>query len=241
MRKIYFLPVLPALLLLISCEREWRDVVRGEGPIVSESRYTRSFEEITLNIPADVYIYQGNDEVVTIDAQGNVIDVIDTDVHSGELEISFADRVVVKKYERIKIYITTKDLTAVRISGSGNVYNDTPILTDELTLRISGSGEIDLHDLDTPLVDASISGSGKLYLSGFTKDETFRISGSGDIYAFNLLSEKADVNISGSGEAELMADHYLYANISGSGSIYYKGHPDIDSHISGSGRIINAN
>lgn len=241
MRLNYFLPVLPALLLLTSCNKEWRDVVKGDGPVVSEDRYTRSFEEISIDIPADVYIYQGNDEVVTIDAQANVIDIIETDVSAEELDIEFAENVVLKKHERIKIYITTRDLTAVRISGSGNVYGETPIITNELIIRISGSGEVDLHDLDTPLVDASISGSGKLYLDGFTKDEIYRISGSGDIYSFGLLSETAEVTISGSGKAELMTDHYLDASISGSGSIYYKGHPDIDMHISGSGRVINAN
>lgn len=241
MNPKFYLPIVAAAMLFTSCEKEWIDVVRGTGPIVSEDRTTPSYNEISLNIPADVYIYQGENEGITIEAQDNVLDVIDTRVRSNELDIKFEDGVVVKRFEPIKIYITTQDLSEIRISGSGNVYNETPIVTDELSVKISGSGNVDLHGIDTPRMMARISGSGKVYLSGFCANQSLQISGSGDIYAFDLLSETADVSISGSGKTELTATDYLHAEISGSGNVYYKGHPDVESHISGSGGIYSAN
>jgi hypothetical protein len=222
-------------------EKDWVDVVRGSGPVVSEDRTTPSYHEISLNIPADVYIYQGTDEGITIEAQDNVLDVIDTRVRNNELDIKFENGVVVKHFEPIKVYITTADLSEIRISGSGNVYNETPIITPELNVRISGSGNVDLHGIDTHSLDAQISGSGKVYLSGICDEQMLRISGSGDIYAFNLMSENADINISGSGKTEINVTNYLHGEISGSGNIYYKGHPDVESHISGSGGIYAVN
>jgi len=237
MKTIVYLPIIAATLLLTSCEKEWIDVVRGTGPVVSEDRTTPSYHEVTLNIPADVYIYQGVNEGITIEAQNNVIDVIDTRVKNGELDIKFENNVVVKRYEPIKVYITTKDLSMIKISGSGNVYNETPIVTDELVMKISGSGNVDLHDIDALHVEARISGSGKIYLSGVCDDQYMQISGSGSIHAFDLVSKISEINISGSGKTEITALDYLNAEISGSGNIYYKGHPGVDSHISGSGGL----
>lgn len=238
MRTKLYLPIVAiAALLFTSCERDYFDVVKGHGPIVSENRFTASYEEVALAIPADVYIVQGEDEGITIEAQDNVLDVIETEVRHGELKLKFEDGVIVKRFDPIKVYITTEDLSQITVSGSGNVYNDSPIVTNELRVRISGSGNVDLHDIDTPVMDAKISGSGKVYLEGITADLYLQISGSGDIYAFNLLTETADVTISGSGKTEVTVAHYLNAQISGSGDVYYRGHPDIDSRISGSGGL----
>jgi hypothetical protein len=235
--KLYLTIIATAGILFGSCERDMFDVVKGQGPVISEDRTTPSFEEVSVSIPADVYIYQGHDEGITIEAQGNVLDVIETEVRNHELKLKFENGVNVKRFEPIKIFITTNDINEISVSGSGNVYNETPIITSELRIQISGSGNVDLHDIDTPLVDAKISGSGKIYLSGYCEDMYLQISGSGNIHAFDLMSETADVEISGSGKAEITATDYLNAQISGSGSIYYKGHPDIDTRISGSGGL----
>lgn len=242
MRTKVYLPILALTLILFSsCERDFFDVVKGDGPIVSENRYTQSWDEVALMIPADVYIVQGEDEGITIEAQDNVLDVIETEVRHGELKLKFEDGVVVKRFDPIKVYVTTNDISQITVSGSGNVYNESPLVTNELRVRISGSGNVDLHDIDTPLMDARISGSGKVYLDGFTADLYLQISGSGDIYAFDLLTETAEVSISGSGRTEVTVADYLDAQISGSGSIYYRGHPDIDSRISGSGGLYHVN
>lgn len=241
MNSKFYLPIIATAILFSSCQKEWVDVVRGSGPVVSEDRTTPSYDKVSLNIPADVYIYQGDEEGITIEAQNNILDVIDTRVRNNELDIKFENGVVAKHYEPIKVYITTANISEIRISGSGNVYNETPLVTDELNVRISGSGNVDLQDIDTPLLDARISGSGRVYLSGECAEQILRISGSGNIHAFGLYSDEADINISGSGKTEVNVTDYLHGDISGSGSIYYKGHPVVESHISGSGRIYSAN
>jgi hypothetical protein len=237
MRTQLSLVIIGLTLLLSSCENEWVDVVKGSGPVVSENRHTSSFKDLSLSIPADVYIYQGTDEGITINAQDNILDVLRTDVRHGELEIRFAKGVVAKRFEPIKIFITTANLESVRISGSGSVMNETPIVTDQMNIKISGSGNVILHELDTYWLEADISGSGKVNMSGICDEQNLNISGSGDIYAYGLLSKTVEINISGSGKSEISASHYLDATISGSGKIYYKGNPDVHSHISGSGAI----
>ncbi len=241
MRTQLYLAVIITTLLFSSCENEWVDVVKGSGPVVSENRNTPSFRNLTLSVPADVYISQGDAEGITIEAQNNILDVLRTDVRHDELEIRFDNGVVAKRYETIKVYITTKEITQIKISGSGNVSNETPILTNELNLRISGSGNVELTDIDTHILDARISGSGNVNIGGYCTEQYLNISGSGDVYGFGLLTESADIRISGSGKTEIAVADYLNATISGSGKIYYKGSPDINSSISGSGGIYHVN
>ncbi|MFA6949338.1 MAG: head GIN domain-containing protein [Lentimicrobiaceae bacterium] len=234
--KIYF-PILALALLLTSCEGDLFDRVKGTGPVIPENRYVSSFNNVSVNLPADVFISQGDDESVIIEAQENVLDVIRTEVRNNELNVKFEKGVIVKHFEPIKVYITSSHVNLLQLSGSGNIYNLTPINTNDLDVRISGSGEIDLMDIDSPVVHANISGSGNISFSGYCGDQYHEISGSGNIYAFQLLSETADIQINGSGRSEVTVTDYLDANISGSGNIYYKGNPLINSHISGSGGI----
>lgn len=235
--KKYF-PIFAFILLLTSCEGDLFDRVKGTGPVVTENRFVSSlFDDLSVNLPADVYISQGNHETITIEAQENVLDVIKTEIRNDELNIKFEDGIIVRHFEPIKIYITSSHVNLVQLSGSGNIYNLTPINTNDLDVRISGSGEINFLDIDAPVVHANISGSGNISLSGYCGDQYQEISGSGNIYAFQLLSETADIEINGSGISEVTVTDYLNANISGSGNIYFKGHPLINSHISGSGGI----
>jgi hypothetical protein len=239
MKTNLYLPLLfLSTILFTSCEKDWLDVVKGSGPVVSETRSVASFDDIELNIPAEVYIIQGENESITIDAQANVLDVVETNVNRHELKIKFSNGVVVKRYETIRVYITTNELTEISVSGSGSVYNDSPIITNELRLRISGSGKVDLYDVDASIIDSKISGSGNVYLTGVCDDQFISISGSGDIKAFDMISENTEVDISGSGKGEVRVNNLLKARISGSGKVYYKGYPHhIDSKISGSGGV----
>ncbi len=97
-----FLPLIVATLLFSSCASDWVEIVKGSGPVVSEDSNTSSFNEVTLSIPADVYIYQGTDEGITIEAQDNVLDVIRTEVRGSELNLRFENRVVVKRFDPLR-------------------------------------------------------------------------------------------------------------------------------------------
>ncbi len=236
----YLLPLLAISVMFTSCEDDAWYNVRGTGPVYSESRALPIHRDMYISVPADVYIYQSLVREVTIEAQANVLDIIESYVSNSELKIQLAEGYGLGRHERIRIYISSAMFNSIRLSGSVNLYTETPIVTDVLELSLSGSGEADVHVVANT-VRASISGSSNMWFRGTTITEEFTISGSGEINAFDLLSETCDINISGSGNAEVSVAEFLFARISGSGSIYYRGNPDIDSRISGSGKIIRVN
>lgn len=234
------LPLAAIALFMSSCEPDNWNNIHGKGPVVGETRDVPIHRDVHVSIPADVFIYQSPASDLTIEAQANVLDAIETYVSGNELKIRLEDGAGLGSHERIKIYISSAMYNTIRLSGSVNLYSETPIVTDDFDISISGSGEADVVVIANT-VSASISGSGKMWIEGSTEYEEFTISGSGDIYSYGLLSETSDISISGSGNAEATVEEFLKARISGSGSIYYAGFPDVDSHVSGSGSVVHVN
>lgn len=234
------LPLLVFALLFSSCEKDNWNNIHGSGPVISETRVVPIHRNISVSVPADVYIYQSQVRELTIEAQANVLEAIETYVSSSELVIKLEDGAGLGSHEPIVIYISSAMYNTIRLSGSVNLYAETQIVTDDFDISISGSGNVDVAVMAN-LVRASISGSGKMWIEGTCIAEEYTVSGSGDIYSYDLLSDTSDVEISGSGRIEISVADYLNANISGSGSIYYRGYPTIDSHISGSGKIVHVN
>lgn len=234
------LPIFALALFLTSCEGDGWNNIRGTGPVYSETRDVPTHRDISVAIPADVYIVQSPVRDLTIEAQANVLDAIETYVSGNELKIKLENGAGLGRHETIKIYISSAYYNSIRLSGSVNLYSETPVITEYFDVSLSGSGLVDAIVI-AETVRASISGSGEIRLEGTTLMQEFTVSGSGNIFAFNLLSETADISLSGSGDAEVSVSEYLKASISGSANIYYRGFPDIDSRISGSGRVVHVN
>lgn len=215
----------------------FNDCERGDGPIQTRILNMNNFQSIDLRIDAEVRLTQGNVQEVVIEGQANILDLLELDVQNNRWEIEF-DRCV--NNGDIKIFITMPTIRNLDVSGSGFIFGENTFTVNELDLRLTGSGDIDLS-VDAIEVDSRISGSGKVRLEGITDSYDFEVSGSGDYEAFGLRAEEGDIQISGSGDAELFAEDRLDVEISGSGDVFYKGFPALNVDISGSGRVIDAN
>lgn len=239
--NLAFVALAAALITLSSCGKDGL-CIKGSGPVQTETRELSAFNKITLDGSADIYLRQDSVQSVVIEAQGNILDVLETTVSGNRLNIDFENHCI-KNHEPIKIYIAVTDLAEVKIEGSGNIYGSGVINVDALKFDIDGSGDIELENLQANELTTRISGSGDAtyHGTGTLQHHSIDISGSGKIKAFELPTNSVDVDINGSGECRVHAVQQLNVTISGSGDVYYSGWPSITSNISGSGNIINAN
>ncbi|MEM9820923.1 MAG: head GIN domain-containing protein [Bacteroidota bacterium] len=214
------------------------DCVRGRGDLIAVDLNLADFSGIQLEIDAQVILRQGSSQSVTIEAEENIIDLIDLDVRNDIWEIDFED--CVRDYDNIRIFIEMPNISRLTVTGSGLIRGDNLFEVDEIDLIISGSGDIDLA-VNADFIDGKISGSGKTYLEGNANRFDFEISGSGDYRAFNLNALRGDIEIRGSGDAEVRVEEELDVEIRGSGDVFYRGFPVLDVQILGSGQVINAN
>lgn len=236
MKNILF-GFLVVVFFLSGCDLMIGRRVQGNGHIVTEERNIHAANKIKLAGSYDVEIAKGFSAAVKVEADDNLMSHIIIENEGDWLIIKSKDHESLISTQTIKIYITTDELEAVELAGSGNITGKDKFSgSNKMDLSIAGSGDMNL-EINAPRVKASIAGSGNINLSGETKDQEIHIAGHGDYRAENLKSENAEVHIAGSGNVKVFADNTLDIHIAGSGDVFYKGNPKISQHIAGSGEI----
>jgi len=216
--------------------------VSVSGETVKEDRALANFSSIQLAIPADLYLSQGDSYSFTIEGDKDFLSQVITEVRGNSLVIKTEGWVNFGwRNLKVKVFVTMPQVNGLTVSGSGDIRAQTPIATDNLSVRVSGSGDVNISNLTVRDLDIAVSGSGDVKLSGkgSAGDASVKVSGSGDVALQGLEFHNAKVSISGSGDAYLVVTQSLEARVVGSGDIVYSGNPLVDGKVSGSGRIRN--
>jgi hypothetical protein len=205
------------------------------SPIASQTYDIEGFNEIFINGKGNLFLTQGEDYDVEIEAEENVLEILKVEKEGSALVIG--DKRTLLSRKPINIFITMPEVLSVKVSGSGNIEGENLISSEELEIVLAGSGDVNL-DVEVEKLITKISGSGNGIYSGKANSHEIIISGSGDIKALNLETEKTKVTISGFGDTEVFANDELQVKISGSGKVEYKGDPSVIPTISGRGSVV---
>jgi len=233
------------ILFLFTCTTisfaQWR-TIRGNGEKTTLDRSVEAYENIKVSGSYVVTIVDGNAGSISITADENLLEYIETKVKNGTLSIRNKKGYRLRYKEKIEITLTANFLEKVVLSGSGRINSDHKIKGEEMKFYVSGSGRV-AFNIDASEIDVKVSGSGKVNLKGETNGADFSISGSGNIDGIDLETKDLEVNISGSGDALVNVTEQLKAFISGSGKVKYKSDGDIriETKVSGSGKITKYN
>jgi len=237
MRKTSFIAIIACVCLLASCDGFYRERIKGNGKIATEQRSVASAKKIKLKGGFNIELTPGTSTSVKVEADENILPYIITENDGEWLVVRTKDHTSLSTSRSFKIYVTTPELDAISLSGSGDIIGTGKFTgSDELSVSIAGSGNANL-EVNTPSVSANISGSGNITIVGETKKTRIDIAGNGDFKGQDLKAEEAEVHISGSGKVNVFADAKLDVHIAGSGDVFYKGKPAMTQHISGSGTV----
>ncbi len=88
-------------------------------------------------------------------------------------------------------------------------------------------------------LNADLSSSAVLKISGNAVKQNIKVSSSGNYEAENLLSKECTARVSSSGSATVNVSDLLNVNISSSGQVNYTGKPEIHQEIASSGSLNN--
>lgn len=192
---------------------------------VTTQQNLKYFKRIVMSTPYNVHFVQGDKNVVKIVGPKAEVASVVLRVSGETLYIERTakhSRMFFSSSDDVDIYVTSPDLTQLEIKGSGDFEANRRVDTDQLTVSINGSGDIDFKDVICDKLVASISGSGDI---DFGKVECLsasaNIHGSGDIDFKNLKANKMQFSVKGSGDVE--------ANLNNAGSV--------DCEVFGSGTI----
>lgn len=235
MKNVLYLTVFLSVSLLFSGCDDY-PCIKGSGPIETREFSLSSISSFSFHGSGNVFVQKGEVQRVTVEAQRNILDLLETDVHGGHWDIEF-DKCI-KNMNELNVYITLPEVEFISLTGSGRITGFTENETfDNLTVSLSGSGSIDL-DAYAETIRTDITGSGRIRLHGEADHERVRISGSGTYKGYGMDVISADISISGSGDAEVTVATSLDVDIQGSGNVFYYGDPQVNSKVTGSGKVI---
>ena len=255
----HVMTLMMAATLFIGCKK----IDAAKGTAVEHTVDLNTFSAIDFGISGQLDYQQSNTTSIVVTANEKVFKAMDIEVKDDVLHIKKKKNVIFKNSDQIMVKVTSPNINALTLSGSGEVDAkfDTSAVIPNLdfnvsgsgffqahqvkatnqTLKVSGSGDLRIHQLESDQCTAKISGSGLINITGTSQSSDVTISGSGAYNGFNLLTSTSVIKTSGSGLGEIHADSTLDVTISGSGSVFYKGLPAISTSISGSGSLNSAN
>jgi len=238
MKKIEKMSQMKKLIVAALCMTCMVFIVYGE----KQERKLPAFTEISLRVPAKLYLTQGSDQKVVVDASSGDLEEIITEIRDRALVIRFPAQNYLWKpssHDKITIWVTIPEISGLSLSGAGDIIAEKSVTSLIVDLNVSGSGSINIGNLVSDRVKSSISGSGDIILKGEKPASEFigSIAGSGNIKAGDFEAGEVKISIAGSGNCTIRSNGKIKARIAGSGNIYYAGNPDIDSSIAGSGVV----
>lgn len=208
----------------------------GSGNISTEKREVSSIKKIDVLGFGILHIKQGDKEALTIEAEENILPLIESKVDSGNLSLGLKHNVSVNPKKEIHYYLTVLDIKDIKMHGAAVLSIPDPIKVLALNLTLNGSGHANLF-IEVKKFTVNLAGSGNINAKGNADEQTIAIHGSGNTDASQLQGSNGKVDIYGSGSAEVNVAGTLTVNIFGSGSVGYRGNPKLTQKVMGSGSI----
>lgn len=209
----------------------------GSGNRASESRSVAGFDAIKLRGPFKVRVRQTGREAVTVQADDNLLPLLETVVRDDRaLEIGWKRGSEPRAKVDAVVTVEVINLRAVAIAGTGDLAVE-QLRGGALSGSVSGSGDLVLEGLELDALTLSISGSGDVRAAGKAGRLSISIAGSGDVKTDALEADEVNVRVAGSGNAQVQAKKQLDVSIAGSGDVVYRGDAQLRSSVAGSGRV----
>jgi len=235
--------LLAAIMITSMSHAQWwgNKKVKGNGNMTTETRTTGDYDGIKCAGSMDYILVAGTEGKIKIKGEENLLKHIITEVKNGKLIVKVEKGINLRPSwnKTIKITIPFKDISSVSLAGSGDLWNEDVIISNDFDVSLAGSGDV-IINVQASSVEGSLAGSGDLTLKGKTNYLDVRVAGSGDIHGFGLQANHTTVSVAGSGDVKVVSNESLKARVSGSGDIEYRGKPSKeDTKVSGSGSISN--
>jgi hypothetical protein len=235
--KIHILTCLMAIIMLLSgCMVNIQDSITGNGHVVKQDRDVTEFSSIKVGSGIDVFLTQGDNYKLEVEADENLQSWIRTEVTGNELHIFTEKSIRFAKTK--KVYVTCKTLERIEISSAGDVTGVTPFKTDKLDIEMSSAGDLRL-EVEASEIGISISSAGNAYLKGKTNVLKADLSSAGDLNAFDLIAKTGEISVSSAGDARVFITDEASFESSSAGDIDYKGEPKIKNIRTSSAGSVN--
>lgn len=179
--------------------------IQGNGIVATEERVIDEFDSVDVSGALQIELSLGSDPTLSITADENLLEIIDTQVVDGKLIVTSTD-----SYSSSNpVVIKAGSIHLKKYAGSGATKGIVQVLEeDELAIDLSGASSLTLS-------------------SGSVSKLSVDVSGASTVNAPELLVQEAKVEASGASTVILQPIEQLSARASGASTVRYVGQPNI--------------
>ncbi|MCP4313746.1 MAG: DUF2807 domain-containing protein [Bacteroidetes bacterium] len=240
MRKILIIGAFVSFIAFSGCSF-LGPCLQGYGPVVNQVRELEDFIAVSNTFSYEVRVTQSDTFGVEVEAQENLLGVIETYVSGSTLVVKTKNGTCINSAAPVVVYVSMPYIEEIRNTCSGRLSADRSEAV-EFECSNSGSGVISIDSVFASVISLKNSGSGKLNVSASYPDEIdVTQTGSGSIDA-GIIDRSLEVNIhhtsSGKIYGTILDGLVVDARLTGSGLILLEGGASTtDLSLSSSGKI----
>ena len=223
-------------LFLSSCafDMNFGEGKRGNGEVAKESREVyEEFTEVSASEGLDVYVTQGDDFSIEVEADENIIDLIGTDIKNGKLRIHAIENI---GRATKRIHVSLPSVTGLYASSGADLFTQNVIRANKITLDASSGAGIKVA-LVADEVDADTSSGADIRIEGEAMVFHADASSGSDIKAKDFTVKTCHADASSGADISVNVSETLIADASSGADISYVGNPDVQKKKSYSGSV----
>lgn len=201
---------------------EGRDDSTGTTSEKNEFMSIPHFESINITTPTDINLQKGEMPGIRIETEVGA-EIFQYTVEDKRLYLSVKNEIN-GPIPYAVIHVVYVTLSGLVVDQCGTITSAEPIESESLGIIQNGKGKIDLS-IDVSRLDATVTKSGALRISGTADRAIILNTGPGEFDGADLEVSEAQVTIRDSGNISICVEDELKVQLHGSGILKLKGEP----------------
>tara|TARA_R110002094_G_scaffold217954_1_gene189227 strand:- start:182 stop:904 length:723 start_codon:yes stop_codon:yes gene_type:complete len=224
MKTLKIVLLLAAVFSMSACHFDFNQT-SGNGNVATEERnLTSDFDKVHGSAGIDVYLTEGNENKIVVEADENLLGLISTEVVGGKLKIGVVRGENIGRAKAKKVHVTYKSLTAISASSGADVIGNSVVKSDILTLESSSGADLEV-DIIAREVYADVSSGADLKIAGRALKLVAEASSGSDLKAKELEVKVCKASASSGGGITVNVLDEIDGRASSGGDIRYYGNP----------------
>lgn len=192
------------------------------GDLIVQKHVISDFSELKVTGVFNLYLSQGDQVALRIEADGAFQKNIDISSKGKKLVLDFERNKDFFEKNKVNVYLTIKQLEILEFDGVGFIKTESPLVLTSLQLIGNGVGNINLA-LDTKDLNAKFNLVGNITLRGEAQSAFLKNDGVGNLDASEFITDFLILESDGIGKASVYSEKELSITANGIGKVSYSG------------------
>lgn len=237
MKTIKIIGALATILLLSSCNLDAIiGQVHGNGNVENEERMvSENFTEVKGSAGLNVYLTEGSENKIIVEADENLLEIIETNIDNGRLNITTKKNIGKSKSK--KVHVTYKKLDEVYASSGADVIVNSVLKSEKIILEATSGSDLEVEVFAKEVLAETSSGADIIVTGKATLLMASSSSGS-EINAKELMVINCNADASSGANIVVNVKENLSTEATSGGNIKYYGNPTaVSDDASRSGNV----